>query len=126
LKTGEIVMDKHVADPKETVPPASLPQVLTGILPPTTMPFDRSGELVYSALREQIDFVVAHGARGVVAGGSTGEGQTLGFNEFVKATHETHAALAGRLPLVVGVYRHGIRTPFWSAPLRVDNIKLPH
>lgn len=78
-------------------------KVLKGILPPTTMPFDKSGALVMSALREQMDFVVAKGAHGVVAGGSTGEGQTLNFNEFVSVMHETHDALAGRKPFVVGL-----------------------
>ena len=60
-------------------------RTLTGILPPTTMPFDGRGDLVVSALREQMDFVVAQKAHGVVAGGSTGEGHTLNTDEFVRA-----------------------------------------
>jgi len=84
-------------------------QSLKGILPPTTMPFDEKGELAYSALKEQMDFVVEQGAHGVVAGGSTGEGHTLGFNEFVKAMHETHDALAGRKPFVVGLIVNSTR-----------------
>ncbi|MBU6499083.1 MAG: dihydrodipicolinate synthase family protein, partial [Rhodospirillales bacterium] len=82
---------------------AELRKTLTGILPPTTMPFDRDGALVFDALREQMDFVVAQGAHAVVAGGSTGEGHTLGFDEFVEAMTVTHDALAGRLPFVVGL-----------------------
>ena len=88
---------------------AEVTKSLTGILPPTTMPFDRKGDLVLSALREQMDFVVAQGAHGVVAGGSTGEGHTLNFNEFVKAMHETHDALGGRLPFVVGLIVNSTR-----------------
>ncbi len=84
-------------------------QVLSGILPPTTMPFDRSGELVLSALREQMDFVVEQGAHGVVAGGSTGEGHTLSFDEFVRVMHQTHDALAGRKPFVVGLIVNSTR-----------------
>jgi 4-hydroxy-tetrahydrodipicolinate synthase len=84
-------------------------QILSGILPPTTMPFDRNGDLVFSALREQMDFVVEQGAHGVVAGGSTGEGHTLGFDEFVRVMHETHDALAGRKPFVVGLIVNSTR-----------------
>ncbi|WP_428492448.1 dihydrodipicolinate synthase family protein [Rhodopila sp.] len=84
-------------------------QTLGGILPPTTMPFDRNGDLVFSALREQMDFVVEQGAHGVVAGGSTGEGHTLSFDEFVRVMHETHDALAGRRPLVAGLIVNSTR-----------------
>jgi len=101
-------MDHPVdAQPRRSL--AELRKTLTGILPPTTMPFDRNGDLVFSALREQMDFVVAKGAHGVVAGGSTGEGHTLSFNEFVKVMHETHDALAGRLPFVVGIIVNSTR-----------------
>lgn len=98
--------------PAATQPNPSLRELrrtLTGILPPTTMPFDRAGDLVYSALREQMDFVVERGAHGVVAGGSTGEGHTLSFNEFVKVMQETHDALAGRRPFVVGLIVNSTR-----------------
>ena len=103
-------MDQH---PTAAAAPSTLSgfsrQALTGILPPTTMPFDKSGELVYSALREQMDFVVAQGAHGVVAGGSTGEGHTLSFAEFVRVMHETHDALGGRKPFVVGLIVNSTR-----------------
>ena len=35
---------------------------LKGILPPFTMPFDRRGEIVFSAIKEQVDFAVPAGA----------------------------------------------------------------
>lgn len=84
-------------------------RVLSGILPPTTMPFDQKGNVVFSALREQMDFVVEQGAHGVVVGGSTGEGHTLSFDEFVRVMHETHDALAGRKPFVVGLIVNSTR-----------------
>jgi 4-hydroxy-tetrahydrodipicolinate synthase len=102
-------MDSFPTDPAKSASLAKLRHTLTGILPPTTMPFDRSGELVYGALREQMDFVVGQGAHGVVAGGSTGEGHTLSSNEFVKVMHETHDALAGRRPFVVGLIVNSTR-----------------
>lgn len=82
---------------------------IAGILPPTTMPFDQNGDLIYTALREQMDFIVEKGAHGVVAGGSTGEGHTLNFAEFVRAMQETHDALGGRKPFVAGLIVNSTR-----------------
>lgn len=76
---------------------------LNGILPPVTMPFDAKGALVGSAIAEQIDFIVASGAHGVVAGGSTGEGHALTDDEFRTAMEATHAAVKGRVPFLAGL-----------------------
>lgn len=96
-------MDIGTIDTRTAPAAADIHKTLSGILPPTTMPFDTTGKLVTSALKEQMDFVVERGAHGVVAGGSTGEGHTLNFNEFVDVMHKTHDALGGRLPFVVGL-----------------------
>jgi 4-hydroxy-tetrahydrodipicolinate synthase len=82
---------------------ASVRHTLTGILPPLTMPFDRRGNLVPEGLKPQVDFMVGHGVRAVVAGGSTGEGHTLSREEFLAAMNACHEAVAGRVPLVVGL-----------------------
>ena len=82
---------------------------LTGILPPLTMPFDQRGEIVYSAIKQQVDFAVEQGVSGMVVGGSTGEGHTLGGEEFVKTMRASHDALAGRAPLVVGLIVNSTR-----------------
>jgi 4-hydroxy-tetrahydrodipicolinate synthase len=84
-------------------------QTLKGILPPVTMPFDKSGKLITSAIKEQIDFIVEAGAHGVVAGGSTGEGHTLSTEEFVDAMVATHDALGGRKPFVAGLIVNSTR-----------------
>jgi 4-hydroxy-tetrahydrodipicolinate synthase len=103
-------MDHNLpVDAKPSIVLLNQKKVLSGILPPTTMPFDKEGNLVFSALREQMDFVVEQGAHGVVAGGSTGEGHTLSFDEFVRVMHETHDALGGRLPFVVGLIVNSTR-----------------
>lgn len=81
----------------------SVRNTLTGILPPITMPFDDVGRLVPGALAEQIDFMVDAGVRGIVAGGSTGEGHTLSTDEFVTAMNEAHDAIGGRVPFIVGL-----------------------
>ncbi|KRA96708.1 dihydrodipicolinate synthase [Devosia sp. Root685] len=80
-----------------------LRNTLTGILPPLSMPFDEKGNLVKAALKAQVDFMIDSGVRGLVVGGSTGEGHTLSATEFTEAMIEAHNANAGRVPFVVGL-----------------------
>jgi 4-hydroxy-tetrahydrodipicolinate synthase len=86
-----------------------LKQRLRGILPPVTMPFDEAGNLVPSAIKAQIDLMVSKGVNGVVAGGSTGEGQTLSTEEFYDAMVATHDAVEGRVPFVAGLIVNSTR-----------------
>jgi len=81
----------------------SLKASLGGILPPLSMPFDEKGNLVKGALKAQVDFMVASGVRGVVVGGSTGEGHTLSREEFVASMTEAYEATAGRVPFLAGL-----------------------
>jgi 4-hydroxy-tetrahydrodipicolinate synthase len=90
---------------------------LGGILPPLTVPFDANGHIVFSALREQIDLMVDRGVRGVVVGGSTGEGHTLDREEFARVVQEAHAALGGRVPLVAGLIVNSTREAVIRAKL---------
>jgi 4-hydroxy-tetrahydrodipicolinate synthase len=94
-----------MADPKLPNPRATL----HGILPPLAMPFDLKGEVVYSALGEQIDHALSKGVSGIVVGGSTGEGHTLDRDEFAKMVHESHRAMAGRGAFVVGLIVNSTR-----------------
>jgi 4-hydroxy-tetrahydrodipicolinate synthase len=80
-----------------------------GIMPPFTMPFDERGEIVYSAIREQVDFALGKGVDGIVVGGSTGEGHTLDAEEFVRVMQASHDALRGRKPLIVGLIVNSTR-----------------
>src|SRR5437870_3746803 len=82
---------------------------LTGILPPLPMPFDDRGDLVFSAIRDQVDFMVEKKVQGIVVGGSTGEGHTLERDEFAKVMRASHDALAGRLPFIVGLIVNSTR-----------------
>lgn len=81
----------------------SVKQTLSGILPPLSMPFDEAGNLVKGALKHQVDFMVASGVRGVVVGGSTGEGHTLSRDEFIASMNEAYEATAVRVPFVAGL-----------------------
>jgi 4-hydroxy-tetrahydrodipicolinate synthase len=67
------------------------------------MPFDDKGDIVYPAIAEQIDLMVDQKVRGVVVGGSTGEGRTLDREEFARVMHESAQALRGRVPLIAGL-----------------------
>ena len=94
---------------KPKVEATNLRDVLTGILPPFTMPFDRHGEIVFSAIKEQVDFAIEKGVNEIVVGGSTGEGHTLGADEFTKVMYASHDALGGRKPFIVGLIVNSTR-----------------
>lgn len=94
---------------QRVAPTRSVRSTLTGILPPVTMPFDARGEIVYAALREQVDFMVAKKVGGIVVGGSTGEGHTLSRDEFARTVEVCDQALGGRLPLVAGLIVNSTR-----------------
>jgi len=81
----------------------ALRQTITGILPPITTPFDEDGALVFEAIAEQVEFIIAAEATGIIAGGSTGEGHTLGSEVFAAVMSEAHRAIAGRVPFVAGL-----------------------
>src|ERR1700730_7955443 len=87
----------------------NLKDSLKGILPPFTMPFDQRGEIVYSAIKSQVDFAIEKGVDGIVVGGSTGEGHTLGIDAVVKVMRTSHDALSGRKPFVVGLIVNSTR-----------------
>jgi 4-hydroxy-tetrahydrodipicolinate synthase len=102
-----------------TTPASSLRQKLTGVLPPITMPFDIRGDLVKGGLKEQIDFIIGAGARGIVAGGSTGEGHTLTDAEYEAAMREAYEATAGRVPFLAGLIVQSTR----DAIIRTQRLK---
>jgi len=76
---------------------------LKGVIPPMTTPFRGDGELVLDAVKVQVDFLVAAGAHGLAAGGSTGEGHTLDPEEYRDLMQATVDATAGRIPVVAGI-----------------------
>jgi len=81
------------------------------------MPFDIKGDLVKGGLREQIDFIVEQGASGVVAGGSTGEGQTLTDAEYASVMREAYDATAGRVPFLAGLIVQSTRSAIERAQM---------
>jgi len=82
---------------------------LYGIVPPMTTPFDKSGELIESALREQVDFLIGARVHGIVTGGSNGEGHTFDRDGYAKLIETASSAVRGRVPFVAGVIVNSTR-----------------
>lgn len=76
---------------------------LMGIIPPMTTPFRADGDIDLKLVRPQVDWLVAEGAHGVAAGGSTGEGHALEAEEYRDLMAATCEAVAGRVPVVAGI-----------------------
>ena len=76
---------------------------LQGIIAPFTTPFAPSGEIQYSLIPPQVDWLIENGVHGLAAGGSTGEGHALDRQEYFDLMSKTADAIAGRVPLVAGI-----------------------
>jgi 4-hydroxy-tetrahydrodipicolinate synthase len=75
----------------------------TGVIPPMTTPFRKDGEIDYTLVAAQVDWMIGAGAHGVAAGGSTGEGHTLDHEEYRDLMEATVAAVKGRIPVIAGI-----------------------
>ncbi|HEY0418287.1 MAG TPA: dihydrodipicolinate synthase family protein [Acetobacteraceae bacterium] len=80
-----------------------------GIIPPIATPFDAKGEVIASALRENVDFQIGAGVHGIVAGGSTGEGHTFERDEWAGMMRAVHDAARGRVPVLAGIIVNSTR-----------------
>ncbi len=76
---------------------------LSGIIPPSTTPFDSGGNIQPDHLAGQVDWLIGNGATGVAVGGSTGEGQTLDAEETRDLVGAAIDAAAGRAPVIAGI-----------------------
>jgi 4-hydroxy-tetrahydrodipicolinate synthase len=66
-------------------------------------PFLHDCSIDFEALHRVIDFTIANGANYVVTLGTTGETATLSTEEKLKILAYTYDAVAGRVPVVVGI-----------------------
>lgn len=73
-----------------------------GVLPAITTPFGADLTVDHEFLRRHVRWMLDHGARGIVALGSLGEGATLDFEEKVQVLESCRAAAGERL-VVAGV-----------------------
>ncbi len=76
--------------------------VLSGVFPVLVTPFTRDGAIDPAALGPLVDFVVDAGADGLVYPGMASEVETLAPEERLTMVRALGAALAGRLPFIVG------------------------
>lgn len=76
---------------------------LRGVIAPFTTPFQRNGEIDFSAVSQQVNWLIAEGVHGLAAGGSTGEGHVLDRGEHLELLSATIEATAGRVPIVAGI-----------------------
>ena len=76
---------------------------LKGIISPFTTPFSENGEIDYSLVKPQVDWLINNGVHGLAAGGSTGEGHVLDREEYIKLMKTTVDSVDGRIPVVAGI-----------------------
>ncbi len=76
---------------------------LSGVIPPSTTPFDDAGNIQISDVGPQISWLIEQGANAVAVGGSTGEGQTLDAGETRDLVTAAIDAAAGRAPVIAGI-----------------------
>ena len=76
---------------------------LKGIISPFTTPFSENGEIDYSLVKPQVDWLIDNGVHGLAAGGSTGEGHVLDREEYIKLMETTVDSVNGRIPVVAGI-----------------------
>lgn len=73
-----------------------------GIYTPVITPHLADGAIDETAFAEQIDYLVGAGVHGIIVGGSTGEYYAQSVAERIEAAQQAQAAIAGRVPLIIG------------------------
>ncbi len=76
---------------------------LFGVIPPSTTPFDETGDIDIDGAAKQIDWLINEGARGIAVGGSTGEGHTLTAEEGRDLVAAAIDTASGRTPIIAGI-----------------------
>src|SRR5262249_41735062 len=66
-------------------------------------PFLEDFSVDHARLSKHVVWLADHGCRGIVALGSLGEAQTLGFEEKISILESCKRALGDRIPLVAGI-----------------------
>lgn len=79
-----------------------------GLYTATTTPMKADGKLNLSAVKPQIDDLLAAGIAGIVAVGGTGEAAALSASERAEVVAATVEAVAGRVPVLAGITSPGL------------------
>lgn len=80
-----------------------LREILRGTGVALVTPFNDDKSIDFDALQRVINFVIDGGVRYVVTLGTTGETPTLSREEKLDVINATFAAVAGRVPVVIGI-----------------------
>ncbi len=91
-----------------------------GVLVPLVTPFAPDGALDLPRVPALVEFVLAGGVRGLVVAGTTGEGYALDLEERRRLHGAVAEAVAGRVPLLVGVGGTATREALAQARLAAE------
>lgn len=80
-------------------------QVVTAMV----TPFDRQGEIDYSATKNLIEHLIANGTESVVVAGTTGESPTLSKEEKIELFRFVVREVNGRIPVIAGAGSNNTR-----------------
>lgn len=92
---------------------------LSGPIAPVMTAFDTSDNVDFAKTREEMEYLVASGVRGISPGGSTGEGSALTDVE-LESLVGVAREVAGDLPVVAGIIRSSTRSAVAAAKLARD------
>ncbi|MSQ90560.1 MAG: dihydrodipicolinate synthase family protein [Phycisphaerales bacterium] len=81
----------------------------SGVIPALTTPLRDDDTVDIAAAVDHAQWMIAQGCRGVVIGGSLGEGQSLTAEEKCELWKATSAALRGRAPVIAAIGAMGTR-----------------
>ena len=93
---------------------------IEGIVPPIVTPFDESGEIIESALRDEIRYHLDAGVHGISVGGSTGEGNALSLDEHTQVYEIAVEEADSDIPVVAGAIATSAREAAAKAKLARD------
>lgn len=78
-------------------------RTMKGIIAPATTAFDRNGNLDLDAAKQQFQWLADCGCHGIAVGGSTGEGHTLGRDEFERLVEVAVDTVGATIPVIAGI-----------------------
>lgn len=86
-----------------------------GIISPIITPFDREEKLDETIFRREARYLLSTGIHGISPGGSTGEGNLIHDDEFVRMIEIIQEENTKKIPVVAGIIKHSTRDAINSA-----------
>ena len=74
-----------------------------GVLTPMVTPFKENEEIDWELLDKHVDFLIDKGVHGLTPNGSTGEFESMTFDEIVAVYNAVAKKVAGRVPIIAGM-----------------------